>query len=296
MPRLRFAVFLFLLAAIIAQAQFAPATNDVPRTFDQWAAKNITPPELISGDRAEYPVEARFQLINGICLVSMVISIQGDPQDVRIIHCTDSSFEDSSLDAVKQYRFKPATTQEGKSVPVTVSTILQYRSARYSLSLRLLFNPILWPLIPDKRLNFDHYMSKSDVNREVSKPIRSSFIPQRGGVSVPDSDGIYPFTRSVTGPRVIKFADKGYGRMAFVHEGNSDCDVVLTINAQGKASDPQGMHCERPELEKPVIDSLLRSNYQPGMVKGKEVPMRASAHISYGDARPGGAPSESPEK
>jgi len=282
MPRFRMIVFQLLMAANVVFAQPATPVNDVPVPPDQWTVRKITPPELISGDRAEYPVEGRFQLIDGLCLVSMVVSIHGEPQDLRIVHCSDSAFEDGSLDAVKQYRFKPATTEEGNPVPVAVSTVLQYHAVKYFLSLRMLVN---WPAIPDKRLIIDRHMSKADVNREVSKPIHYDFIPQRGGASVPDRDGVYPFTRSVTGPRVVKFSDQGYGHLAFVHEGNSACDVVLTVSAKGKASDPQATRCERPELEKPVVESLLKSLYKPGMMHGKEVPMRASIHVDYGDVQ-----------
>jgi len=140
-----------------------------------------------------------------------------------------------------------------------------------------------WPVVPDKRLYLDRRMSKSDIKRAVGEPIRHVFIPQQGGDSIPNSDGVYPLTRSVTGPRVIKFSDRGYGRLAFVHEGTSTCDIVLTIDTKGKASDPQVDYCERPELEKPAIESLLKSDYKPGMVKGKEVPMRASIHLNYGE-------------
>ena len=187
---------------------------------------------------------------------------------------------------MNEYKFKPAVTAEGKPVPVKVSVILRYHVVKYSLSLRMLFNPILQPLIPDKRLNIDRKMGKSEINQELSKPIRSAFIPQRGGASEPDSDGIYPLTRSVTGPRVIKFSDKEYGRMAFAHEGNSVCDVVLTIDVKGKASDPLVSHCERPELEKPAVASLMKSEYKPGFVKGKAVPMRATIQLEYGEISP----------
>jgi hypothetical protein len=274
------------MATGLVNAQQATQTTDIPLLTGALAAKEITPPELISGDQAEYPVEASFQQIDGMCLVSMVVSIQGNPENVRIIHCTDSSFEDGSSDAVKQYRFKAATTQEGNPVPVTVSAVLRYHWIKHYLSLHMIFyNSILLPVIPDKRLlNLDRHMSKSDVNREVSKPIRYSFIPERGGASVPGADGVYPLTRDVTGPRVITFSDNGYGHLAFVHEGNSTCDVMLTISTKGKASDPQVTHCERPELEKPAVESLLKSEYKPGFVNGKAVPMRASIHLEYGDS------------
>jgi hypothetical protein len=147
----------------------------------------------------------------------------------------------------------------------------------------MLFNPIIQPLIPDKRWNLDRHMGKSEINQQLSKPIRSAFIPQLGGASVPDSDGNYSLTRNATGPRVIKFSDEGYGKMAFSHDGNSVCDIVLSVDLKGRPEDPQVSHCERPELEKPAIDSLLKSEYKPGFVNGKAVPMRATIHLEYGE-------------
>ena len=213
---------------------------------------------------AEYSDEARLKHINGLCLVSMIVDAQGNPQNARIIHCTDSSFEENSLVAVKKYQFKPATTQEGKPFPALISVEINYHLTK---------SP------------FGNNSNKKHIDRELSMPIRAGFISQRDGDSLPDSQGVYPFTRSVTGPRVLKLSDKGYGRLAFPHEGNSVCDVVLTISVKGKASDPQVTHCERPELEGPAVESLLKSEYKPGWVLGKEVPMRASVHLEYGEAQ-----------
>jgi hypothetical protein len=82
---------------------------------------------------------------------------------------------------------------------------------------------------------------------------------------------------------VIEFAEEGYAAMAFTHEGNSVCDVMITIDTKGQPSDPRVSHCERPELEKPAVESLLKSTYKPGYVKGKQVPIRATIHLYYGD-------------
>ena len=82
---------------------------------------------------------------------------------------------------------------------------------------------------------------------------------------------------------MAKFFDEGYGNTAFGSVGNNPCDIVLTISAKGKASDPVVTHCERPTLEKPAVESLLKSKYKPGSVNRKEVPIRASIHLEYGD-------------
>ena len=251
------------MATGLVNAQQATQTEDAPLPSNQLAAKNISPPKPLNQVEAEYSDDARLKRINGLCLISMIVDAQGNPQNARIIHCTDPVFQESSLDAVKKYRFSPAVTQEGKPVSVMISVEVNYRLSRFT---------------------FEHHSGRTGISREVSAPIHYAFIPQQGDASDPDSDGAYPFTRTVTGPQVIKFSDEGYGRVAFIHEGSSVCDVMLTIGVKGKASDPQVTHCERPELERPAVESLLKSEYKPGFVNGKEVPMRASIHLEYGDS------------
>jgi TonB family protein len=258
------ALVLILLTGLVHAQQATPPTDALVPT-EQWAAKGISPPKPINQVEAEFSDDARLKHISGVCLVSLIVDTEGNPQNPRIIHCTDSSFEQSSLDAVKQYKFQPAATQEGKPVPVLIHVEINYRLVKPP---------------------FVHHSGKAYVGDEISTPIHYSFNFQQGGASLPDADGIHPLTRSVTGPRVIEFSDEGYGKLAFVHEGNSACDVVLTINTKGKASDPQVTHCERPELEKPVVASLLKSEYTPGFVNGKIVPMRATIHLEYGDVSP----------
>lgn len=254
---------LLALVAIPGHAQQDTHTADAHLPADQLAAKHISPPKVLDNVEAEFSDDARRRNIGGLCLVSMIVDVQGNPQNARIIHCTDPVFEESSLNAVKKYRFSPAVTQEGKPVPVMISVEVNYHLYRSLFARRA---------------------SKEEISGEVSAPIRYGFIPQQGGASDPGPDGAYPFTRTVTGPRVIKFSDEGYGRVAFIHEGNGACDVMLTISVKGKASDPQVAHCERPELERPAVESLFKSEYNPGFVNGKVVPMRASIHLEYGDS------------
>lgn len=122
--------FLLLIEAFFAPAQSEVPSSEGPVPSDQWAARHIAPPELISGDRPDYPVEASFQGLDGQCLMAFVVNAQGVPDHVHPIHCTNPSFEDNSVDAVRQYRFKPATIEQGKPVPVAVRGVLQYHSVR----------------------------------------------------------------------------------------------------------------------------------------------------------------------
>lgn len=290
-------VLLFRLTVLTAPAQQIPPGN-APLPMDRWETEKITPPKFIQSERAEYPDDARIEGIDGICSISLVIDTQGNPQNTRLLHCTDPSFVDSSLKTASQYRFEPAMNQEGKPIAVTMPLIQQYRAMQdgnpaSAISPMLLFMPLglLAPvLIMDTRWMMNHYghnrrMSKADYSRLIGTAIHPDFVATQGGESEPAADGVYPLTRRTTAPRVIRFSDEGYGTMAFVHEGSSACDLMITVDKSGHASDPQILHCERPELEKPAVDSLLKSDYRAGFVHGKQVPIRSMVHLYFGDVQ-----------
>jgi TonB family protein len=243
-----------MLVAIPGRAQQAPQPTDTTKHAAQWAKEKINPPKVIYSVAPHFTDEAREKRINGRCIVSLIVDTAGMPQNIKVDRCTDPSFEESSLDAVAQFRFKPATTQEGKPVSVVVSIQINYRL--------------------------------SGVNG-LSVPVHYRFSSPPGiTTSEPGPDGVYPFTQPATPPAIIKFTDEGYGEAAFPAKGNSACDIAITISAKGKASDPVVTHCERPSLETPAVQSLLKSHFKPGQINGKAVPMRASIHLELADLSP----------
>jgi TonB family protein len=228
-------------------------SSHVPSPLDkQETTNNLNPPIPLNNIEAHYSNEARKKGINGRCIVSLIVDIQGNPKDIRLVSCTNPVFENTSLEAVAKYKFSPATTKkEGSPVPVQLAVEVEYKL--YGLS-------------------------------EWRKMLHYNFTPPPG-VSATDSgaDGVYPFTKDATPPIMSKFEDKGYGAATFHRvTGNGACDIVLTIDVRGKASDPKVAHCDQPEFEEPAVKSLLKSEYQPGFVNGKAVPMRVSIHLEYG--------------
>jgi TonB family protein len=233
--------------------QPAPAADEPPLT-SELIAKGITPPKPINIVDAHFSDEARRKKISGRCLVSLTVDVNGMPQEISVVRCTDPSFEATSLEAVQQYRFKPATTQEGKPIAIKIEVDINYRLIGHS-------NP--------------------------PTPIHYGFNSPPGiTTSEPGPDGVYPLTSSVTPPTMTRFSDKGYGDAAFSAKNNGACDIVLTISVKGKASDAVVTHCEWSSLEKPAVQSLLQSHYKPGSVNGKAVPIRASIHLEYGGVSP----------
>ncbi|HMD78163.1 MAG TPA: energy transducer TonB [Terracidiphilus sp.] len=251
MRRFWMIVLTLAIAAISSRAQQAAPPVDKTQTTAQPAKGKINPPKVIYSVDPHFSDEAREKRINGRCNVSLIVDTAGMPQNIKVDRCSDPSFEESSLDAVAQFRFKPAMTQDGKPVSVMVSIQINYRL--------------------------------SGVNG-LSVPVHYRFSSPPGiTTSEPGPNGVYPYTQLATPPAMIKFTDEGYGEAAFPAKGNSACDIVLTINAKGKASDPVVTHCERPSLETPAVQSLLKSHFKPGQVNGKAVPMRASIHLELAD-------------
>lgn len=219
-------------------------------------------PVPITQPVAQVPEEAKFRMLGGTCFVSMLIDINGNPQNLRILHCTDPMFAHNSLAAAATYKFKPATTQDGKAVPAAIAI-----QVNFSLG-----NP-------------------GDPGRDLPMPIGYAFSPPPGATSTgPDANGIYPltelFARPNAIPQMVEFANKGFEQAVRPFSAGAACDVLITINAKGKPSDAQVSHCDKPVLERPALQSLLKSKFKPAVLNGKAVAVRASVHLSFVGHRP----------
>ena len=70
-----------------------------------------------------YPRLAQIQRRNGSVLLRAEISADGFVRGARVLQASPPGlgFEESALDAVKLWRFRPATTQDGRPVAVLYS-------------------------------------------------------------------------------------------------------------------------------------------------------------------------------
>jgi TonB family protein len=254
MRRIWVILTLLALGVIPGRSQQAAQPAEEHVLASELRAKGISPPRVTFSVDPEFSDEARKKHVNGLCLVSLIVDANGKPQNVHIARCTDPSFEENSLKAVAQFRFKPAT-KDGKPVACYANVEINFR------------------LYDSSRRSNDAF------------PVRYSFFPPPGATSSdPDANGVYPLTKTDNPPSMTMFADEGYEDLVILAPNARDtaCDIVMTISEKGKASDLQVTRCERPTLEKPVVQSLLKSKYKPGKVNGKAVAMRASIHLEYG--------------
>jgi hypothetical protein len=187
-------------------------------------------------------------------MISIVVDAAGMPRKVTPIRCSDPAFEKESLKVVSQYTFKPGTQQDGTPVAVQIHVEVNYRSDGFK-------NPL------------------------IATSYRVS--PAPGTISnEPGVDGVYPLGSKVTPPAFARFSDEGYGNQAFNLPGGGACDVVLTVDAKGNASDASTTKCETPAIEKVALKSLLKSLYQPGTLNGVAVPVRVLIHLEFGGIVP----------
>ncbi|MGD0733036.1 MAG: energy transducer TonB [Terracidiphilus sp.] len=215
--------------------------------------KTVIPPKLLHTVDPEFSDKAREKEISGRCLISLIVDIKGMPQHESVVRCTDPVFELSSLVAARQYRFRPATRKDGTPVDVRTTVEVNYRM----------------------------------VGRELTTLVHFGVSAAPGTTpDLPGADGVYPLSKSVSPPGIVKFVDEGYGDAAFRVQGTGACDVVLTVSEKGKPSDPSVTHCEDPILQESAVASLMKSRYKPGTLKGVAVPVRASIHVEFGGFAP----------
>ena len=86
----------------------------------------VAAPQLIYAVDAEFSDEARRAKFQGVCVVSLVVDAQGNPQRIQVVRHLGMGLDQKAVAAVQQYRFKPATLQ-GRPVPVEVNIEVNFR-------------------------------------------------------------------------------------------------------------------------------------------------------------------------
>lgn len=91
---------------------------------------SVTPPVPLSTVEAEFSDEARRAKYSGICMISLVVDTHGMPQNVRVIRALGKGLDEKAMEAVRQYRFKPAM-KDGVPVPVMINVEVNFRLFNY---------------------------------------------------------------------------------------------------------------------------------------------------------------------
>jgi TonB family protein len=84
------------------------------------------PPRVISQGEPEYSEEARRATVNSTVTVSLVVSENGAPQDIKVVHGAGFGLDEMAVRAIGTWRFEPGA-KEGKPFPASTHVDLHFK-------------------------------------------------------------------------------------------------------------------------------------------------------------------------
>jgi TonB family protein len=127
------------------KAEFNSADPARPKNMQPWSAlrasddqpevnagsvyhigAGVSAPVVISQVAPDFPPGHTEKGFSGKCLVSLVVNSDGLPEDVNIVKSLGPDFDQNAVQAVRQYKFKPAI-YKGKPVPVALKIEVNFK-------------------------------------------------------------------------------------------------------------------------------------------------------------------------
>jgi TonB family protein len=87
----------------------------------------ISAPVPLNSVEAEFSDEARRAKYQGVCLISVIVDAQGNPQNPRVVRALGMGLDEKALEAVRKYKFKPAMKDGKTPVPVMITVEVNFR-------------------------------------------------------------------------------------------------------------------------------------------------------------------------
>jgi len=101
-------------------------TKRVEKPVEGAKQAQLVPAKALRPEMPRYPARARKLNIEGSVLVEARIDERGRPHEVRVRQGLAPELDEAAIDAVKRWRFEPATL-EGKAVPSTHIIRIQFK-------------------------------------------------------------------------------------------------------------------------------------------------------------------------
>jgi TonB family protein len=104
-----------------------PQPPDAPFTGERLRpGGGIAPPAAVARVEPKYPDSYRMARIGGIVVLEVAISATGAIEDVRVLKSLAPDFDQAAIEAVRQWKFTPAT-REGQAVPVLFNLTINFK-------------------------------------------------------------------------------------------------------------------------------------------------------------------------
>ena len=86
---------------------------------------DVSAPVPIFDPDPEFSDEARRAKYQGVCIVTLIVDAQGNPQNPHVTRTLGMGLDEKALEAVRTYKFKPAL-KHGKAVAVMISIEINF--------------------------------------------------------------------------------------------------------------------------------------------------------------------------
>ncbi|MDQ3068197.1 MAG: energy transducer TonB [Acidobacteriota bacterium] len=175
------------IAAMVLAGAAVQAQGQVYKGGDP----GVTSPEVVRETKPRYTATAMRERISGSVQLQAVVDTRGTPTHVTVVTSLDTVYglDTSAVDALKQWRFKPAM-RDGKPVP-------------YQVTVELTFT------LRDRAFDKTHHDVIAPVVVNQPKP---SYTPEAMRARVEGSvtiEGIVEADGTLSSPRVVKGLDSG---------------------------------------------------------------------------------------
>jgi TonB family protein len=90
------------------------------------AKPKTTTPVVVYKIQPQYTEEAKAAKVQGSVLLKVLVDERGNAQDVQVARSLDQGLDQNAVEAVKQWRFSPATT-DGKPVSVSANIEVNFK-------------------------------------------------------------------------------------------------------------------------------------------------------------------------
>jgi TonB family protein len=250
---------IFLIAcafAIGASAQDKPAS---PVVFKPIAT---TLPQVVYKIEAKYTPEARKRNIQGKVLLHLVVDADGMPTFVRVVKSLDPGLDQNAIEAVKQWRFRPAT-EDGQPVS---------SEAQVDVSFILLSEPPKHgdPQIKERTVA----VAIPQVKDEKPTLLAAPQIKDEKRVVV-------PIEAADTSPELISKVEPKYTDEAHKKEIQGKVLVYAIVNKDGI---PTALHILKsldPGLDQNAMDAVKQWRFRPATKAGQPVAVEAQVEVNF---------------
>lgn len=87
----------------------------------------VSAPVLIHSVQPEFTDQARQARYHGVVAIQLIVDSYGNPEDIQVVHRLGMGLDEKAIEAVRQYKFRPARFQ-GHPVPVRLVVEVSFRT------------------------------------------------------------------------------------------------------------------------------------------------------------------------